>query len=84
MIVKDLLKVEQLWYMDDMGGIITQHVNIHIMLIYFDQIQIKLNNKIFNVLIEGIICAKVFSQEIPIEKLVLGINGCSIVAANNI
>ena len=50
MIVKDLLKVEQLWYMDDVRGIITQHVNIHIMLIYFDQIQIKLNNKIFNVL----------------------------------
>ena len=50
MIVKDLLKVEQLWYMDDMGGIITQHVNIHIMLIYFDQIQIKLNNKNCNVL----------------------------------
>ena len=46
MIVKDLLKVEQLWYMDDVKGIITQHVNIKIGLIPFDQIQIKLNNKI--------------------------------------
>ena len=36
--------------MDDVRGIITQHVNIHIGLISFDQIQIKLNNKNCNVL----------------------------------
>ena len=39
--VKDLLKVEQLT---------TQHVNIEIKLISFDQIQIKLNNKKCNAL----------------------------------
>ena len=46
LIVKDILKVEHLWYMDQVRGIITQHVNIKIGLIPFDQIQIKLNNKI--------------------------------------
>ena len=48
--MKDILKVEQFLYMDDVIGIITQHVNIHIRLISFDNIQIKLKNKISNVL----------------------------------
>ena len=36
--------------MDDVRGIIIQHVKIQISLISFDQIQIKLNDKNLNVL----------------------------------